>query len=56
MSAVPDNGHNLLLDAQLVELLSTRLVLSSIEREHNLGLNRITDYAQTWVGWLTDEL
>lgn len=54
--AVPDQGHNLLLDAQLVELSSTRLVLSGIERQHDQALSRIVDYAQTWVGWLSDEL
>lgn len=50
---VPDDGHNLLLDAQVVELSQSRLVLSGIERQHDVALNRVVDYAQTWVGWLS---
>lgn len=44
-----------LLDAQLVELSSSRLVLSGIERHHDELLNRITDYTQTWVCWFSAE-
>lgn len=35
----PDNGHDLLLDALVVELSSTRPVLSGIERQHDQALN-----------------
>lgn len=42
----------LLLDAQLVELTSERLILSGIERIEEPLILKIEDFAQTWVCWL----
>lgn len=40
-----------LLDAQVIELTRERMILSGIEREHDLAINKIEDFAQTWVCW-----
>jgi len=42
-----------LLDAQLIELTRERLILSGIERERDDLINKIEDFAQTWVCWFT---
>lgn len=44
-----------LLDAQLVELSSSRLILSGIERQEQPLISKVEDFAQTWVCWLSDE-
>lgn len=46
-SDIPD-----LLDAQVLSLTRERMVLSGIERDEDVALNRIVDFAQTWVCWL----
>lgn len=48
-----DLGVPPLLDAQLVELTRERLVLSGIERSEDITIQRIEDFAQTWVCWIT---
>lgn len=40
-----------LMDAVLVELTAERLVLSGIERHKDEVLDKIEDFAQTWVCW-----
>lgn len=40
-----------LLDAQVVEITRERIILSGIEREHDPAINRIEDFAQTWLCW-----
>lgn len=40
-----------LLDAQLIELTRERLILSGIEREHDEAINKIENFAQTWICW-----
>ncbi|WP_150428884.1 hypothetical protein [Dechloromonas sp. CZR5] len=44
-----------LLDAQLIELSDCRLILSGIERIEEPLVNRVEDFAQTWVCWLKDD-
>ena len=44
-----------LLDAQLVELSQERMVFSGIERQEDILLSKIEDFAQTWVCWLRDD-
>lgn len=41
-----------LRDAQLIEMTRERLSLSGIERHEDIAINRIEDFAQTWVCWL----
>jgi hypothetical protein len=41
-----------LRDAQLIEMTRERLILSGIERYEDITINRIEDFAQTWVCWL----
>ncbi len=53
-----ENSNELLpalRDAQLVELTRERLILSGIERQEDLVINKIEDFAQTWVCWLDAE-
>jgi len=50
-----ENSNELLpalRDVQLVELTRERLILSGIERYEDITMNRIEDFAQTWVCWL----
>lgn len=51
----PENSNELLpalRDAQLIELTRERLILAGIERHEDITLNKIEDFAQTWVCWL----
>ncbi len=41
----------MLLDAQLIKLTSERMILSGIEREKDDLINKVEDFAQTWVCW-----
>ena len=41
----------MLLDAQLLELTRERMILSGIEREKDDLINKVEDFAQTWVCW-----
>ena len=41
----------MLLDAQLIELTRERMILSGIEREKDELINKVEDFAQTWVCW-----
>jgi hypothetical protein len=50
-----ENSNELLpalRDAQLVELTRERLILSGIERCEDATIDRVEDFAQTWVCWL----
>ncbi|PPC90843.1 MAG: hypothetical protein CTY34_06170 [Methylobacter sp.] len=53
-----ENSNELLpalRDAQLVKLTCERLILSGIERQEDLVINKIEDFAQTWVCWLGEQ-
>lgn len=50
-SGVAGEPLHRLLDAQVIELTRERMILSGIEREHDLAINKIEDFAQTWVCW-----
>ncbi len=50
-----ENSNELLpalRDAQLIEMTRERLILSGIERLEDITINRVEDFAQTWVCWL----
>lgn len=44
-----------LRDAQLIEMTRERLILSGIERQEDVVINKIEDFAQTWVCWLGEQ-
>lgn len=44
-----------LLDVQLIELTAERMILSGIERHEDPVLQKIEDFAQTWLCWFDGE-